>query len=664
MNYPFPPDPDCNELEMVKRYCSMASVRCYNVGVAVQNLFGYHKKAQTEDFLMIFMEDWQREKFRCFSKTIVLLCTPNIHTINQYMFLSILVLDSFGQCVPIMQAVSANDINRTIREMFKTMIELEAEASTAVTLIMADHACFNEVQECFCDIFTNNSNVNLTPSHNVYTDVYNKNIQTSFRMPCDRLDRLIYAIYETNSRYGFREEKIALDFYGNAKSWPIAELERCHPSDVSFEISSQSKTSWSVTQSSWNVGDINTSHFVTFLNEEEPICAQDSCTLRCSKCPVVKYCAHQFNCTCSEFASKQVCTHIHVIIMNDLIDRNEPTQLDHTYGSEAAIPFTLKSVVTEKEGISCLNDSDQINKKLESYLKGSQVTEQGPLLSDKEISLKEEAKSCLWSMIRYIDGFNDSSDNVTAICNKVIKTTKDLLPKNKQMTCRINQIVDTKELVEKCSNSKPLNRTTDLHKDCTSKITTVHKNADIRQPKMASINQNNTATNQDKSRIGSNLISASMEKNISSKENHERQILGAHKPRFKVLKYALDKDVWDFSWWILACSKPEDSLLILSQAFNSDERDKLLEKFLLAKTIWGCGKCQNDMSIDSLLSGYIECYVCCEWFHRTCCNYETLNEGFEDQFSCDKCTKFSNEQLSQTSVFTDVVSYIVTDVQY
>ena len=145
MNCPFPPDPDCNELEMVKRYCSMASVRSYNVGVVVQNLFGYHKKAQTKDFLMVFMEDWQRQKFRSFPKTILILCTPNIHTIHQYNFLSILVLDNLGLCIPIMQAISANDINTTIRAMFETLIELERVSSSAVKLIMADNACFNEV---------------------------------------------------------------------------------------------------------------------------------------------------------------------------------------------------------------------------------------------------------------------------------------------------------------------------------------------------------------------------------------------------------------------------------------------------------------------------------------------------------------------------------------
>jgi hypothetical protein len=94
-----------------------------------------------------------------------------------------------------------------------------------------------------------------------------------------------------------------------------------------------------------------------------------------------------------------------------------------------------------------------------------------------------------------------------------------------------------------------------------------------------------------------------------------------------------------------------------------EERDKLLEKFLLAKMVWGCGICQN-LSIDSMLSGYIECSVCCAWFHRTCCNSDLLNDTFEDQFTCDKCTKFRNDQIPHDNVFTDVVSYIVTDVAY
>ena len=126
------------------------------------------------------LEDWQREKFRVASKTILVLCIPNIHSINTYNFISILVLDNYGQCIPVMQAITGNDTNTTIREMFETLLELEREACSFVKLIMADNACFNEIHDCFCDIFTDISNVNLTPCHNVYIDHYNRNIQASF----------------------------------------------------------------------------------------------------------------------------------------------------------------------------------------------------------------------------------------------------------------------------------------------------------------------------------------------------------------------------------------------------------------------------------------------------------------------------------------------------
>lgn len=658
MNHPFPPDPDCNELEMVKRYCSMASVRCYNVGVVVQNLFGYHKKAdpaKIKNFLMIFMEDWQREKFRVASKTILVLCIPNIHSINTYNFISILVLDNYGQCIPVMQAITGNDTNTTIREMFETLLELEREACSFVKLIMADNACFNEIHDCFCDIFTDISNVNLTPCHNVYIDNYSRNIQTSLRIPNERLDHIIYAIYEANLRYGYREEKLEMDLYGESKPWTVGELERCHPSDVSFEISVQSKNSWSVTQSSWNVGDINTSHFVTFLEEEEPICRKDFCRLRCSKCPNAQFCAHQFNCTCSEFASKRVCTHIHVIVMNDLIRKdNVRVQLDHTYGtSDVASQLDITNdAQIEKKAV--LVNSDLISS-------NNCASDDNEFLSCEKNKLIAEAKSCLWSAIRYIDSIEDSSENVVEICKKLIKTTKEILPKNKQLTCKISRIEQPFDEMKKWTTSKHLGSATHQSENVIE-ISKKKTNAS-HMIEVPDVNQISLSTKENNDDPADDLVESNEDKKLKVIQN-EKQIIGSHRPRHKVLKSALNESVWDFSWWLLACSKPEESLLILSQVFNSDERDKLLEKFLQAKTVWACGKCQN-LSIDSMLSGYIECTVCFQWFHRTCCNPEVMKEMmFEDQFTCDKCCKFSNEQLSQNNVFNDVVSYIVTDVQY
>ena len=310
---------------------------------------------------------------------------------------------------------------------------------------------------------------------------------------------------------------------------------------------------------------------------------------------------------------------------------------------------------------------------LEGYahkLLKQEIPKDDPSLSDTEVDpscetkLIQEAKSCLWSAIRYIDEIEKSQTNIKEICKKLIKTTKEILPKNKQMICKITKINEPIEETRKFDNSKMGNNATTQSElsckaltECNKKLYTTHKR------KMQDADQTTLSNKGVNGGLEFDLYGNNENKG-SMKTKNEKQIIGLNKPRMRVLKSALNENVWDFSWLILACSKPEDSLLILSEGFNSDERDKLLEKFLLAKTVWACGKCPN-LSIDSMLSGYIECSVCCEWFHRACCSPEVLKETvFEDQFICDKCNKFSNEQLTQNNVFTDVVSYIVTDVQY
>ena len=349
--------------------------------------------------------------------------------------------------------------------------------------------------------------------------------------------------------------------------------------------------------------------------------------------------------------------------MNNLIGRNEPNQLDHTYGSDVVNENT-EDVASEKQNTESKNYSDPTRNILENNIdKNYSELQEVSSLPKKENDLKKEAKSCLWSTIRYIDELNDSTENIEEICTKIIKATKNLLPKSKQMTCTISRIVDSKALIEKCKSPEML---------CSNMTDKKHSNLEIKSTVRKINISNNTGLQENnkwalatdsKHEFSSDLVRHSPDKRTNPRKTNEKQTLGSQTPRFKVLKSALNENVWDFSWWLLACTKPEESLLILSEEFNSDERDKLLEKFLLAKTVWACGKCQN-LSVDSMLSGYIECSVCCEWFHRTCCSSDTLNETFEDQFSCDKCIKFSNDQMSHNNVFTDVVSYIVTDVQY
>ena len=248
-----------------------------------------------------------------------------------------------------------------------------------------------------------------------------------------------------------KEEKIANAFYGNSKTWPIAELEGCHPVDVAYEISSQSKTSWSVTQSSWNVGDINTSHFVSFLNEDESICKQDSCEVKCSKCPIVQYCVHHFNCTCSEFATKRVCAHIHVIIMNDLIGKNEQTEVDQSV-------VTNKPNDVEKKQTTKSHCNDQPIDTTKTLIE-EKVQTQDSLTSCAKVSMKEEAKSYLWSLIRYVDELPDSSETIQDVCNKIVKTGKTILTKDRQMTCRIGRVINSKDVIKKIVVSDSLKDT-------------------------------------------------------------------------------------------------------------------------------------------------------------------------------------------------------------
>ena len=353
--------------------------------------------------------------------------------------------------------------------------------------------------------------------------------------------------------------------------------------------------------------------------------------------------------------------------MNNLMGKKCPQFDDKRNGDgSVAIDTENAKVVKGKENI--LDDCDEnLTNNTAPEEQTNDISEHAEVLpSNIHANLKEDAKSCLWSLIRYIDELSPS-ENLQDICNKVIKTSNNLLPKNKQMSCKISRVDGSMDMFEKLKVCEDLNGS--VGSEGNLELKAINKGSDKNKSnqKTTTVNivKNNAllgATTLHKttdSKINERAVSSDIFNEIKS----NRQLLGLNKPRFTALKHALNADVWDFSWWLLACSKPEDSLLILSQAFNSDERDKILEKFLLAKTVWCCGKCQNS-SVDSIFFGYIECSVCCEWFHRTCCDSEILSEALEDQFTCDKCSTVSSRQLTHNNVFTDVVSYIVTDVQY
>ena len=116
---------------------------------------------------------------------------------------------------------------------------------------------------------------------------------------------------------------------------------------------------------------------------------------------------------------------------------------------------------------------------------------------------------------------------------------------------------------------------------------------------------------------------------------------------------------------MLVCGHLEKSLDILTNEFNFDEREIILEKFVMAKTLWTCKTCLNNEYqesssvppnvIELVLSGYIECRLCRHWFHRMCCAEQINNIDNDINFVCESCTKLFVIQV-QTDSFAEAAS--------
>jgi hypothetical protein len=113
---------------------------------------------------------------------------------------------------------------------------------------------------------------------------------------------------------------------------------------------------------------------------------------------------------------------------------------------------------------------------------------------------------------------------------------------------------------------------------------------------------------------------------------------------------------------MLVCGHLEKSLDILTHEFNFDEREVILEKFVMAKTLRSCRTCLSNEYKESssaspnivelVLSGYIECRLCRYWFHRMCCSEQLSNLDNDLSFVCENCTKLFVIQV-QTDNFNE-----------
>ena len=138
--------------------------------------------------------------------------------------------------------------------------------------------------------------------------------------------------------------------------------------------------------------------------------------------------------------------------------------------------------------------------------------------------------------------------------------------------------------------------------------------------------------------------------------SYPHQIIGAEVPRKNLLRVALNSSVSDFSWCALVCGHQEKSLEMLAnlEDFDINEREIILEKFILAKSLWTCKKCKTFSSMEAMLSGFAICKLCQHWFHRNCC--ENGGDGqsqlghLTDEFVCEECVSLFFEDVAQEPI--------------
>ena len=137
---------------------------------------------------------------------------------------------------------------------------------------------------------------------------------------------------------------------------------------------------------------------------------------------------------------------------------------------------------------------------------------------------------------------------------------------------------------------------------------------------------------------------------------YPNQVIGADVPRYNLLRVALNANISDFSWCALVCGYHEKSLEMLAnlEDFDIDEREIILEKFILAKSLWTCRKCKDFSSMESMLSGFIICRLCQHWFHRNCSvnkeNAQSAVVQSTDEFVCERCVSMFFAGESEQSV--------------
>ena len=454
-----------------------------------------------------------------------------------------------------------------------------------------------------------------------------------------------------------------------------------------------------------------------------------------SGCPSTAPCAHTLVCSCSTFNTKYVCEHLHLVLhhQHSHLQNENSTEQDHDY-STGGIPtgeHLRNNVGSRTQGIdihSKLRENDEYHKieSKENILKPEELLDENAFQELKQATINKlgsfiaclqnkpkslSTQKMLKDLNSYLGNYTKmpNPSKYTTVVTKVNKRKRSIMRKlkedgkynedikpNTQLTSiEINKvskhsnsiIKDQKASIQDAKENHEINEKGHDDKAITTKhmklivVASPSGNSTIKSmPEMMSSNipsdsqtyPINQALNDSKRfPLGpSKIVNADYFASDAGKRQ-SKQLIGLNAPRYNLLREALHVNVNEYCWCFLICSDVHVTLEALAKEFNIKEREEILEKFILAKSVWSCQKCvqsQKPLNIELMLTGYIECRVCSHWFHRLCCdNLDESQVGGNDEnfiYVCETCIDLqahTNNQSQNNDLQAQVIMTTTED---
>ena len=649
------------------------------------------RAVQADEVIVVFMDEDQRKIFRDSSGTIIVSSVENIFTIEGYQFYSVCVLDSQGEATPICQAISANDFNTTARIMLETMKLLEPTSVCKIHCLMAPGHLEEPFIQALSQTLVPNSELLTYPVQPTWVETYEYMIQSSLKPIVSRLDQLIYSVFKMNEFIQSRHERHRCGFYGKNKSRVQKLFTSLHESydlkdTIKFQIveattrdvrdlESDISTKTPVENPAWEIskfdGDVLVeSNLVSAFPIDKLFCVGETCQVHCDVCKKDFVgenipCAHSFSCDCAEYNRTYNCIHIHFITQHILrqktsspndyltptfekIDDHVTQKSDHNYVNE-------QSTCNEKSDLTdTANSQDDVEKvenirpcqvklqKLENIdlnkaLSTPFLKTVDPQIEENE--LLQDAINKLTSAAKYLRSLKEKKHLLGEKQNGDTNGLRKSFRKRKRPHLK-NMCLDVIEFIESNFPSTPKNVNKSLLKEDVEH-SPAENNVDSEvKPTNRSLEPSPELLKKCETEILED------EKDLYSKGNKtfSHKIIGDDVPRYNLLKAALHANVNDISWCTLACGNHDKNLEMLAnlEQFDINDRETILEKFILAKSLWRCKKCKDSSSVESMLSGFITCKLCQHWFHRNCSiGKESLQvqqpDKLLDDYVCERC---------------------------